>query len=179
MAKKLGRKLRINLGGKTAAVTVILAGGLEDPEVLFIKRKRRRGDPWSGQIAFPGGRKKRYERDLLSTAIREAREEVGIVLREEDFLGVLGIFSPKNAPEIRVAAYVTHLREMPKVVISEGEVEKYFWIRLRELPKCEEIRSMPTSRGLWRGVTYECEGELIWGMTARIVKRLLTIYDFR
>src|SRR5208337_658874 len=71
-----------------AAVAVII-----DPQhegsMLLIQRTEREGDPWSGQIAFPGGHKASGDRTLLDTAMREADEEVGIALRQHETLGAL------------------------------------------------------------------------------------------
>src|SRR5207245_7755352 len=74
-----------------ASVAITLA----EPSLktLMIKRAEREGDPWSGQVAFPGGRRERQDRTLLDTAARETKEEVGIDLqRSAVYLGHLGAF---------------------------------------------------------------------------------------
>jgi 8-oxo-dGTP pyrophosphatase MutT (NUDIX family) len=69
--------------GRQAAVAAVLRappdGG--DAEILLMRRAERHGDPWSGHMAFPGGRREEGDATLLDTAIREAREEVGLDLR--------------------------------------------------------------------------------------------------
>ncbi len=62
----------------------------EDPDVLLIKRAAREGDRWSGHVSFPGGMQEDDDADLLATAIRETREEVGLDLDEiARFIGPL------------------------------------------------------------------------------------------
>ncbi|HEV8382740.1 MAG TPA: CoA pyrophosphatase, partial [Gemmatimonadales bacterium] len=72
-----------------AAVAVILHESDDGLEALFIHRAVRVGDTWSGQIAFPGGRREPSDHDLLATAIRETLEEVGVDLSRAERLGVL------------------------------------------------------------------------------------------
>ena len=71
---------------KRAAVATILREGLEGPEVLLIRRAENPRDPWSGHMAFPGGREAPEDRDLLATAVRETHEEVGLDLQRSAHL---------------------------------------------------------------------------------------------
>jgi 8-oxo-dGTP pyrophosphatase MutT (NUDIX family) len=61
-----------------AAVALVC---VPDPDaILLIRRSERAGDPWSGQMGLPGGRRDSSDRDLLATAVRET-EEVGFCCR--------------------------------------------------------------------------------------------------
>ena len=71
-----------------AAVAIALRDGDDGLEALFIHRAVRVGDTWSGQIAFPGGRREPGDADLLATAIRETLEEIGVDLSGAERLGI-------------------------------------------------------------------------------------------
>src|SRR5439155_1604605 len=75
-------------GARPAAVALVLIEGREGLEALFIHRAERAGDPWSGQVALPGGRHEPSDPDLLATAIRETLEETGVDLSRAECLGV-------------------------------------------------------------------------------------------
>jgi len=72
----------------SAAVALVLAGG-SDLSLCVIRRAERADDPWSGHLAFPGGRQDPGDRDSQATAERETLEEVGLDVRRGEFLGAL------------------------------------------------------------------------------------------
>src|SRR5436853_6875067 len=82
---------------------IILREGTEGLEVLLGERRKREGDPWSGQIGLPGGRHHTEDGTLLSTALRETREEVGVdVGSHAETLGHMAPRAPGNQPELLV-----------------------------------------------------------------------------
>src|SRR6185295_3323821 len=66
--------------GDRAAVAAILRESATDLEALLIRRAEREDDPWSGHMAFPGGRRGAADRDIEETARRETLEEIGLDL---------------------------------------------------------------------------------------------------
>ncbi|MCP5115359.1 MAG: CoA pyrophosphatase, partial [bacterium] len=72
-----------------AAVAIVLAGPEEELRLCFILRARRRGDRWSGQMAFPGGRWEKVDASPVAIAERETLEEVGLVLDGAERVGTL------------------------------------------------------------------------------------------
>src|SRR5207249_10282608 len=82
-----------------AAVMRLLREGGQGLEVLLGERRKREGDPWSGQVGLPGGRHHEEDGTLLSTAIRETREEVVIDLNGcAEVLGHMAPRAPGNMP---------------------------------------------------------------------------------
>jgi 8-oxo-dGTP diphosphatase len=76
--------------GENRAAVVLILHDSEELDALFVKRKTSPADPWSGQIALPGGRFEPEDASLIDTAMREVIEEVGIDLRAQGrLLGTL------------------------------------------------------------------------------------------
>ena len=75
-----------------AAVALIVdtARSTQDPDIVFIERAAHEGDPWSGHVAFPGGRCESEDDGPSATAVSETREEIGIDLSVGHLLGRLG-----------------------------------------------------------------------------------------
>jgi 8-oxo-dGTP pyrophosphatase MutT (NUDIX family) len=159
-----------------AAVALILRATRDDAlELLFIKRAARESDPWSGQIAFPGGRREESDDSLEDTAARETHEEVGLHLRRHGkIIGPLDEVRPRTPvlPPVIVRPYVATVHEDAHISSSE-EVAQLFWAPLDAIldPAASRdteiaVRDMRTMRP---AIHYG--GHVIWGMTEHILRR--------
>jgi 8-oxo-dGTP pyrophosphatase MutT (NUDIX family) len=169
-------------GFRRAAVALIIRAGENGaPELLFIKRSEYPADPWSGQVAFPGGREEASDPTLADTAIRETREETGIdLVADGTVIGTLDDLRPNTVklPAVIVRPYVVLLNRFEPLVLSD-EVALAFWVPL------EAFRDAPAWRDtivLARGVqmnrrAFHHQGHVIWGMTERILAQLLALLD--
>jgi len=161
------KSMDLNTSKDKAAVMIILCENGEI-EALYIKRASNPMDPWSGQIAFPGGRTKIQDIDIIETAIRETREEVGIEVKREDVIGILGVFQLASEPKLKVYPVIVKLNFKPKVKLS-NEVTDYMWIPIKRLCLSElEINGKKVEG-------YKYGSYIIWGLTARITKKLIEL----
>jgi 8-oxo-dGTP pyrophosphatase MutT (NUDIX family) len=157
-----------------AAVLLPLYGWPDDPGLLFTERRadmRRH----AGEISFPGGRRDPGDADLSATALREAQEEIGL----DPAVVELGERLPATNTFVtgyRIHPFVGRIPHPAKLALepNPAEVETVLTFSLDVLRGAYEIRRL-----IRRGVpihtpTYEVEGHLIWGATARILADLLS-----
>ena len=167
---------------RRAAVALVFRAGPDgEPELLFIKRAEYPGDPWSGHIAFPGGRREDGDASLADTAVREAREETGIDLTTHGgILGVLDELLPQSVrlPEFVVAPFVAVLHEMPALTLA-SEVAAAFWVPLRALRDLGHWRETEVSGAGYRMTrrAFHHDGHVVWGITERILAQLLGLLE--
>lgn len=157
-----------------AAVAVILA---PDPDsVLLIQRAERSGDPWSGHMALPGGRQDPAEPDLLSTAVRETAEEVGLVLQPGLLIGSLDDVVPRTPalPPIAVRPYVFALDRRPELTLNP-EVAAARWVPLDLLlhPDTYHVIQLEIRGESREFPAYRLDDSVVWGMTERILSSLV------
>ncbi len=151
-----------------ASVALIIDA--ETDELLLIKRTENTNDPWSGNVAAPGGIYEEKDGDLFETAVREAKEEVGVDLGFNEFVGILSPNHPSNSTTIRVLPHVFEVKKKLSTRINRAEVEYVFWLPLKRASSM--VR--PYSYGsLYRGWAIYYQNNVIWGMTYRIIKELL------
>jgi 8-oxo-dGTP pyrophosphatase MutT (NUDIX family) len=154
----------------------VLLTAESDPAILFIKRKERVGDPWSGQMALPGGYLAPADPSLTDAARRETEEETGIVLADPARLvGVLDDVSPRSAylPSLIVTPHVflvpTRLGARPG-----PEVDAAVWLRVADVYAARHRSSFRLTLG---GQARDFDAIVIgaytiWGLTERILGQL-------
>jgi 8-oxo-dGTP pyrophosphatase MutT (NUDIX family) len=160
-----------------AAVALILHEPADGPpELLFIERAHREGDPWSGQMAFPGGRQETDDPDLQGTAIRETFEEIGVRLGEP--IGRLDDLSGSRGGNRRilVAPFVYALGQRPDLRPNH-EVNSAVWVPLRWIlnpDSAVEYRlELKGFRGRYPAFSYA--GYTVWGLTYRITGNFMQV----
>lgn len=172
------------LPGHGEAAVALLVRPRATLELLLIRRAELHGDPWSGHVALPGGRRDPDDRDLLATAWREAEEEVGVPLhRVGTFVGALDEITPSTPllPPIVIAPFVVAVPPGTRAEPDAREVQAAIWVpadALRETSALSEVRiDLPDGPGAFPSLVY---GDyVIWGLTYRILCQFLDIADGR
>lgn len=165
-----------------AAVAAILRQAEPGPvQLLFIRRAEHPLDPWSGHMAFPGGRVDPGDAGPEAAARRETREELALDLdRQGALIGRLPQL-PVSARGRRlpmvVEPFVYALGGRPPALVLNHEVAEALWVPLPFLADPGN-RSTHVWRTADAAVPYPCyrfEGRVIWGLTLRMVDDLLRV----
>lgn len=163
-----------------AAVAVVLRGA-EGLELLLIKRAHHQGDPWAGHMALPGGRRDPADADLLHTAVRETREETDLDLEGQGrHLGRLGLVAPQSVrlPRIAIHPFVFGVPSDAEASVASREVDAVHWVRLADLgdPASRDRVEIRVEGGVREFPCYRVAGEIVWGLTYRILTEFLEVY---
>lgn len=161
-----------------AAVSLVLRGDPQQPELLFIERARHPEDPWSGHMAFPGGRVDPGDRDPRAAAERETLEEVGLSLARAEALGQLDDLEGRHAGRrlpLVISAYVYHLPEAGPLAPNH-EVEETLWVPLADLVDPRHHVEYPVASMGFPGIRVgDPERHVVWGLTYRFLETFLAL----
>ena len=141
------------------------------PELLLTTRSAHL-TKHGGQVAFPGGRADRTDRDTVATALREAKEEVGL---DPDSVEVLGVADPyRTITGFEVRPVVGLLPAEVRLHINQAEVADTFRVPLEYVldPANHQLREMLWQGRLRRYYAIEWQGRNIWGATAGMLVNL-------
>ena len=156
---------------KHAAVLVLIFG--TSPNVLMIKKSKNL-NIHAGEIAFPGG-KFNADVDLLDTALRETREEVGLNITREQVIGQLDSVITLNSgymikPFIAISSNIHN-------PVKDSEVESIFNIPLETLLNTLEEDVETQSYSYDKSFKLKYQNLVIWGATARILYQIAKRLD--
>jgi 8-oxo-dGTP pyrophosphatase MutT (NUDIX family) len=150
----------------------------DDLEILFIERATDASDPWSGHLAFPGGKVELGEQ-ARQAAERETREEIGLNLESERYLGRMSDIVGANLP-VRVSCFAyAAVSNLINPVVSP-EVRDVFWVRLSDIRDPERHRMASVgfsgrSLEVPSIILPQSDKPVLWGITYRLVMQFLGI----
>jgi len=169
LAESLGKQVDVKDSEANAAVAILLYTGVDDLELLLVKRAVNPSDPWSGDMALPGGRRHQKDKDVFETVVRETREETGINLLLYEMLGHLQTnTSNRSSSPVHILPFVFLCDRKPEIKLNT-ELSRFLWIQLGTL-KLSRGTSMVKGR---ETPCFLAMGEVVWGLTFRILSGLL------
>ncbi|MCW4017481.1 MAG: CoA pyrophosphatase [Candidatus Bathyarchaeota archaeon] len=149
-----------------AAVALILKPAEGDFEFLLVKRALRASDVWSGQMAFPGGKREPEDATLKDTVIRETMEETCIDVSGSCFLGVLEAVKPIIRNGFRVLPFVVMLETDPEVRLNHNELHSHMWVSYEKVRQSSTRTTMPR---FGETPAFIFQDAVVWGMTHKIL----------
>jgi 8-oxo-dGTP pyrophosphatase MutT (NUDIX family) len=160
------------------AAVALIVRARSSSDVLLIKRATHEPDPWSGQMALPGGRFEPHDAGLLHTAMRETLEETGVdLVRHGTPLGRLRDVAPASPhlPRMRIAPYLFAVPGDTTARVASPELDAVHWVPLDVLAHPD---TSTTTRIHFSGFSktfpsYHVAGEHVWGLTHRILSDFL------
>lgn len=161
-----------------AAVALLLREGSHGIELLFILRAEFPGDPWSGNIAFPGGHIEIGDETTRAAAERETFEEIGIELQHAEFLGRLDDVAGAHLPVI-VSCFI-YIIDAATPIDANQEINETFWVPLTTIADPERQR---VHYVMFRGEQLERPAidllgpgrTVLWGITYRLVSHFMKL----
>lgn len=164
-----------------AAVAIVLCEAPAGVELLLIQRATRDDDPWSGHMAFPGGRRAPSDRDAIATAMRETHEEVGVDLAAFGapigHLDELRAIARHRPLDLVISPIVFALDVPVPVTVAPREVQSAIWVPLAHFvsaaARTTYLRSLDGIESEFPAFRYD--RYTIWGLTHRILEGFLSV----
>jgi 8-oxo-dGTP pyrophosphatase MutT (NUDIX family) len=170
---------------KASGVALLFCGEGSSLEVLFIKRATNPKDNWSGQLAFPGGKKEEGDATLLDTCLREVHEEIGLELPLSALVGSLDDLQARKRGvlmEFFIQPFVFYLDHKPEVIPCSSEVADTQWVALdylrSETNRAEYLYEKDGVTMNLPGIRFS-NGDILWGLTYMMVQNLFKKLDAR
>jgi 8-oxo-dGTP pyrophosphatase MutT (NUDIX family) len=143
---------------------------------LILRRAARPQDPWSGHFSFPGGRKEEHDIDLLSTCIRETREETGILLTPDLLRCRLGIEIAGHyvRKPVVVQPFLFSLPARLPLTLAADEIQAAVWLaaaQFRDLSRHINVEMLPGRIF----PAYPIKDYYLWGFTYRLLITILSM----
>ena len=158
---------------RRSGVLILFYAKKNEPHIVLIQRPKYEGKH-SGQVAFPGGKHEETDKDIIYTALREANEEVGIMMDDVEVIGQLSeVFIPVS--NFVVAPVIGFINYHPKFNIDNYEVEELIELKLEDLTTIKELslnKIILSNNTIIKVPSFEFNNKIIWGATALMLNEL-------
>ncbi len=155
---------------KLAAVLILIYG--KEPTIIMTERPKTMNHH-AGEISFPGGTWEQDDNDVLSTALRETREEMNLDVRPQQIIGQIKPVTTLNS-RFMIVPFICVLEEKPELS-PNSEIEKVLHIPLIPLLQTVEDDPDPAHKSIQEMYTFRYQNHLIWGASARMLKQIMNI----
>ena len=152
---------------KLASVLVIIYG--TEPKVLMIEKSKKL-NIHAGEIAFPGGKWIEDDNDLLETALRETREEIGLNVTRKNIIGQFENVVTLNSG-FTISSFLSVLNDIQQLKIN-SEVKSVLHIPLIPLLETLSDDQDPNHKSIQEMYKFTYKDKVVWGASARILKHL-------
>jgi len=127
---------------------------------------RAEGGIHGGQLAFPGGKKEKGDLSLLATAVREAKEEIGLIISPETEVIALPVVST-NSTGFMISPFLCGITPPKSWQLSEREIAEVIDLNI------DDLRSQEPARRKSGQLYYVVGPHKLWGASFRIIQPLI------
>ena len=158
---------------RQAAVMVLITDAAS-PEIIFTLRSKHLNQH-AGEVCFPGGKWEPQDNSLLTTALRETHEEIGLSPNMVDVLGALPARATRSGALVQ--PFVGKIPADCRFDLNHHELEELFSVPLAEFQRGLQVRTDIFERNgkRFRIPAYVYQGFEIWGFTAGVTAELLSL----
>ena len=177
-ALALRRKMSLNDRELTESAVLIPVFCRDGEYHILFTRRSDQVPHHKGQISFPGGGRSETDVSLSDTALRESLEEIGLEAKDVEILGELDDI-PTTTSSFKISPFVGFIPYPYRFTLNQYEIAEIFSVPVSALlyrTKRKEERYF--FKGVvFVGYSYEYEGRVIWGATAKIVQQFLEVWQ--
>ena len=174
-------KLNEEPSSLSAAVAIVLRDGDDGTEFLLMQRAKHDADPWSGQMAFPGGKVETSDVSRRAAAMRETAEELSVDLKDEDYIGQIDDIYGNNISS-KASLHLSCFIFKPKRKLSplgNHEVADIVWLSASYLNDAknehEFFHPKDSSLRMPAVMIDSDKKQILWGLSLRMIQRLFEI----
>ncbi len=153
---------------KLASVLVIIYGA--EPKIIMIEKSKKL-NIHAGEIAFPGGKWIKDDNDLLDTALRETREEIGLNISRKNIVGQFENVVTLNSG-FTISPFLSILDDI-KLLKTNAEIKSVLHMPLIPLLRTLKDDKDPNHKSIQEMYTFTFNDKVIWGASARILKQIV------
>lgn len=158
---------RVNQPSLAEAGVLVAVTDEANPQVLLTQRSQNLSSH-QGEVAFPGGKRDADDKDIVYTALREAKEEVALAPNQVQVVGELDQVVSKHG--YLVTPVLGVIQPKQQLIANPDELDAIFTVPLELFT---ERPSGYFEQGTFRIPSYDYQGFHIWGLTAVMIVEMM------